>query len=208
MPTFNNMDKRGKHFQYHNFQKQDYFNTDFSHSNMDFTNFRGAHFKSCNFTACSFKWSSFVGTNLKGSMFANAVFESAVFEGAKLDGADFKLAQFQNVIFVETQIEKAINLDETHPGIRVFEKMPQIQLSDELVSVVQGLLLNQWIKRSRVLDTKDGKINTISMMLLIERYGEAVIIQALRKIEPLLDRDFYTLSYLMKAIDKVLAQGE
>lgn len=208
MPTYNNMDKRGKHFQYHNFQKQDYFNTDFSHSNMDFTNFRGAHFKSCNFTACSFKGSSFVGSNFKGSLFAGAVFESAVFEGAKLDGADFKLAQFRNVIFVETATDKALNLDCNQPGIRVFEMMPEIQFNQDLVVVVERLLTNHWVKRSRVLDTKGGRINTISMMLMIEKYGEQVLLEALGQIEPLFDRDFYTLSYVMKAIDKVLAKPE
>lgn len=203
MPIYNNMDKKNKSFMYQNFQKNDYFNTDFSKSSFDYACFRGAHMKSCTFNGCTFKMAEFMGTNLKDSFFANAIFENTVFEGAKIDGANFKGATFINAIFVDMQTDKALNLDMTAEGIRVFDKMPVIEMSPELRTVVEALMVNPFVKRSRVLDTKDKKMNTISVMLLMERYGEAELITKLNQLSPLLDRDFYTLSYLIKMMDKL-----
>jgi len=205
VPIYNNMDKKNKSFMYQNFQKQDYFNTNFTNGCFDYACFRGAHLKSCTFNACTFKNAEFMGTNLKDSYFVNAVFDHSVFEGAKLDGANFKDAKFIGAIFVDTKTDKAINLDMTQEGIRVFDKMPELEITSTLKSAVETLMQNPFVKRSRVMDTKDKKMNTISVMLMLERYGEDKLISLMGQLEGHIDRDFYTLSYLIKILDKLIA---
>ena len=60
-----------------------------------------------------------------------------------------------------------------------------------------------FVKKSRVLDTKDKTMNTISVMILIEKFGEEKLIKSLEQVEDHLDRDFYTLSYIIKILDKI-----
>lgn len=154
--------------------------------------------KSCLFDHCSFKGTEFIGANLKGSSFKNAHFEDVVFEGARLEDVCFDGATFNNVKFLLTDVD----LEEE--GISKFEKMPTLDLSDVLVEAIEGLMKHPHVKTSRVLDTQSGTMNTIAVMRLLEHFTESDLIQHLPKIEPTIDRPFYTLSYLIKQLEKQL----
>lgn len=78
--------------------------------------------------------------------------------------------------------------------------MPEPEISDELKAAVLSAMENKYIKKSRVLDTKDGKINGLSMMILKERYDEETLIAAMLYIKENIDRDFHTLSYISRII--------
>lgn len=196
--NYNNIEKKDKNFMYKNLERSNCYNCDFSGSVFDYVSFRGAHFKSTNFFKCSFKYAEFIGTNLKDSSFRSAVFENAVFDSVKLEGANFKDAVFINTVFLSTDISKAKNLTLNTPGIRIFEEMPKLEISEELRGAIIGAMENQYIKRSRVLDTKDGGLNMLNIMLLLENFDEQTIITGLNSIVAKLDRDFYTLSYILK----------
>lgn len=196
--NYNNIEKREKNFMYKNLERSNCYNCDFSGSIFDYVSFRGAHFKSTNFFRCSFKYAEFIGTNLKDSNFKNATFENAVFDSVKLEGTNFKDAKFINTIFLSTDISKAINIDKTTPGIRIFEEMPKLEISEALKTAVLTALENKYVKKARVLDTKDGGLNTLSLMLLLENFTEETIITGLKLIVTKLDREFYTLSYIIK----------
>lgn len=196
--NYNNIEKKDKNFMYKNLERSNCYNCDFSGSVFDFVSFRGAHFKSTNFFKCSFKYAEFIGTNLKDSEFRSAVFENAVFDSAKLEGANFKDAKFINTVFLATDISKAKNLTANTPGIRIFEEMPKIEISEELRAAVLEAMQNQYIKKARVLDTKDGGLNTLNIMLLLESFEEETIIKGLKLIVDKIDREFYTLSYIIK----------
>lgn len=202
MLNFNNMDKKNKSFMYQNLQRSKCFNTNFGYSNFDYACFRGAHMKNCRFNDCTFKGTEFMGSNMKESQFRNASFENAVFEGAKLEGVDFKGAKFKNTIFVATNLDTAMNLDLQDPNIRVFSEMPELDMSSELRTAVESLMKNAFVRKSRVLDTKEKTMNTVSVMILLEMFGEAALIENLAKVESALDRDFYTLSYIIKILEK------
>ncbi len=203
MFNYNNADKKNKSFMYQNLQKSKSYNTDFSNSNFDYVCLRGAHLKSCNFDGCTFRGAEFTGTNLKDSTFRNAIFENTVFEGAKLEGVDFRGAQFKNSFFVDTRIDHVKYLEPEQTGIRIFSEMPEIEMSEILRSAIEKLMQNVFVKKSRVLDTKDKTMNTISVLILIEKFGEEKLIKSLEQVEDHLDRDFYTLSYIIKIIDKI-----
>lgn len=206
MLNFNNVEKKNKSYMHQNLQKSKCFNCDFSNSNFDNVSFRGAHMKSCNFFGASFKSTEFVGTNLKGSDFRNAVFENAVFEGAKMEEVNFRGASFKNTFFIQTNLDSVKGIDQYNPEIRIYNEMPTVEMSSELTEIIEKLMANEFIKKSRVLDTKDKTINTISVIILLEKFGEEVLLNHLGKIEKHIDRDFYTLSYIMRCIEKVMKE--
>lgn len=206
--NYNNIEKKNKNFMYQNLQRSKCFNSNFPQSNFDYVSFRGAHLKSCSFLECSFKWAEFVGTNLKGSAFRKAHFENTIFEGAKLENVNFVEATFKNTIFVGCDIESVINLDFSHPEIRIFDEMPELNISEPLREAVEKAMTNKYIKKSRVLDTKDKKINPISIMLLLEQFDEETLIKGLQLISEIIDKEFSVLSYIISAINRLIKDGQ
>jgi hypothetical protein len=205
--NYNNIEKKDKNFMYKNLERSNCYNCDFSGSNFDYVSFRGAHFKSTNFFQCSFKWTEFIGTNLKDSDFKNAVFENAVFDSVKLEGANFKDAEFINTIFISTDVTKAKNLDISNSGIRVFDEMPELEISEELKNSVLNVMNNSFVKKARVLDTKDGGLNLLNIMILLENFDEATLIKGLSLVQTQLDREFYTLSYIIRFLQNCRING-
>lgn len=198
--NYENIEKKDKNFMYQNLEKSNCYNCNFSGSNFDYVNFRGAHFKSCSFLKCSFKFAEFIGSNFKKSNFKNAKFENTIFESVRLDNVDFKDAEFINTIFVSTDLSNVKNLNIDNPGIRVYDEMPKLDINEELKTATLNALNNKYIKNSRVLDTRDGNINLLSLMILLENFNEEDLIKGLNLLASELDKDFYTLSYLIKYI--------
>lgn len=197
---YNNIEKTNKNFMYKNLERSNCYNSDFSNSNFDYVSFRGAHFKSCTFVKCTFRWAEFVGTNLKGSNFNDTLFQNAIFDSVNLDGVNFKNAEFKNTIFMSTDVSKAKNLNIEDPGIKIYAEMPQLDISEELQSAVENVLKNKYVKDARVLDTKDGGLNLLNIMILLENFDEETLIRGLNIIQDQLDRDFYTLSYIIRLL--------
>jgi hypothetical protein len=206
--SYNNIEKKNKNFMYQNWQRSKCFNSNFIQSNFDYVSLRGAHLKSCSFIECSFKWAEFVGSNLKGSIFKKSHFENTIFEGAKLEDVNFGEATFKNIIFVGCDIESVINLDFSHPEIRIFDEMPELNISEPLRVAVEKAMTNKYIKKSRVLDTKDKKINPISTMLLLEQFDEETLIKGLQLVSEIIDREFFVLSYIISAINRLIKDGQ
>jgi Uncharacterized low-complexity proteins len=204
---YNNIEKKDKNFMYQNLQRSNCYNSDFSNSNFDYVSFKGAHFKSCRFLQCTFRWAEFIGTNLKGSNMSDAVFENTIFDSANLDGVNFKDAKFNNTIFLSTDIEKAKNLDSKNPNIKIFHEMPQLEISAELAKTVENVMKNEYVKKARVFDTKEGTFNLLNIMILLDIFDEETLIKGLNIIAVQLDRAFYTLSYVIKLIKKYKAEG-
>lgn len=196
--VYNNIEKTGKNFMYKNLERSNCYNSDFSDSNFNFVSFRGAHFKSCVFLECTFKWAEFIGTNLKDSDFEGAIFENAIFDSVNLDGVNFEDAEFKDTIFVGSDVTKAINFDTNNPGIKILNKMPELEINKELQTAVENVMKNKFVKAARVLDTKDGGINSINLMILLENFDEETLIKGLNMIQVELNCDFYTLSYIIK----------
>jgi len=196
--TYNNIEKTGKNFMYKNLERSNCYNCDFSNSKFDFVNFRGAHFKSCVFFECTFRWAEFIGTNLKGSDFKDTLFENAIFDSVNLEGTDFKDAEFINTIFLSTDVTKAKNFNIKQSGIKILNEIPEFEISDQLRTSVLNVMQNKYVKSARVLDTKDGGINIINLMILLENFDEETLIKGLNIIKDELNCDFHTLSYIIK----------
>lgn len=204
---YNKAQKMNKNFMYQDLKRSNCYNTDFSNSNFNFTSLRGAHFKSCNFYGCTFKSSEMIGSNFKKSKFTKAKFENVVFEGVNLEGADFKNATFKNTIFLNTDISKAINLNFKESEVKVFNEMPNLEISERLEKSIKLAMENEYVKKSRTLDTKDGGINYISIIILLENFKEKELIDGLILISERIDKEFCTLSYIIKNLEIYKSQG-
>ena len=68
----------------------------------------------------------------------------------------------------------------------------------ELEEAINKAMTNSFIKASRVLDTKEGKINPVKVCLLQKLFSEEELIKGFNIMTEEIDRDFYTLSYLLK----------
>lgn len=198
-----NADKKNKNFMYQNIAGGKCHRCNFSESNFDYANFRGASMKDCKFRAASFKGTEFIGANLKDSDFSNATFENCIFEGAKVVDANFSGATFINCIFLMTDLSLAKNIDLDNEGIRVYEEMPELELNEALRTAYEKAMVNPIIKKSRVLDTKEGKLNYVSVIRLLEHFDEEILTKGLNGIETHLERDFYTLSFIITLIKKL-----
>lgn len=205
--NYKNAIKTNKNFMYKDLRRSHCYDCDFGSSNFDFTSFRGAHFKACNFYGASFKAAEFVGSNLKKCRFRKARFEDVIFEGVNLEGADFEGAIFRNTIFVGTDVSKAKNLNTISVNIKIYDEMPSLEMSEELKSAIQVAMENKYVKASRVLDTKEGEINTLSIMRLLEQFNERSLIKGFNLMKGKIDNDFCTLSYLIKFLAKHEEQG-
>lgn len=200
-------EKMNKNFMYKDLKKSHCYDCDFSGSNFDFASFRGAHFKSCNFYGASFKGTEFVGSNLKKCRFKKARFEETIFEGVNLEDTDFAGSVFKNTIFVGCDLSKAKNLNKISVNIKVYDTFPEINLSEELEEALREAMMNKHIEKARVLDTKEGKINTISVQRLLEQFDEKTLIKGLKLMRNKIANDFCTLSYLTKFLAKHEAEG-
>lgn len=199
--NYDNAEKSNKNFMYKNLKRSKCYNCNFSESNFDYTSLRGAHFKKCNFFRCSFKEAEFIGSNLKGCKFKEATFEHTIFEGANLDNVDFNNAKFINTIFVGCDVNKAKNLKKN--DVRIFDEMPELNISEDLRIATESAMENSFVKKSRIFDTKDGGINPLTLMILSENFSEEVLIKGLNHIKAAVDRDFHTLSYIIRLIQNM-----
>lgn len=201
--NYNKIEKKEKNFMYMNLYRSHCYNSNFSKSNFDFVNMRGAHFKACNFDGCSFQWTEFMGTNLKKSLMRGTKLTNTIFEEVNLDGVDFKDAKFKNVIFLNCKLEGVKNLKRNSSEIRILDSMPEVEISEELEAAVTSAMENEFVKKSRVLDNKDKEIDKLSVMILKENFDEETLIKGLNYIKEEINRDFHTLSYIIKAINNM-----
>lgn len=202
--SYNNEQRVESNFMYKDFEKSHSYRSNFQNAKFDYASLRAAHMKFCNFDGASFKETEFVGTNLRGSTFRGARFQGAIFRATILENANFKDAEFIDCYFVGMGVSNAKNFPSDCNGITFLNTMPNVaDFSEELINVVQELRMNDIIRRSNTLHLKQGKVNTLSLMILRKTYSEEELIQLLPMITSLIEVQFYTLSYLKMLLKKV-----
>lgn len=198
--NYSNRKKLNTDFSNKNLKRSNCFSSNFTGSNFSHASFKGAQFKNCNFTDCNFESTEFIATNLRNCKFVNAQLKNVIFDAANLDGINFENASFENVIFVHTDLTTALNLDTSLAGIRLLGDSIELNISERLERAVKASRKNEYIKNSGVLDTKEGKINPVSMMILLENFSEEILITSFSKLKADIHKNFATLSYLMQEI--------
>ncbi len=198
--NYSNRKKLNKDFSFNDLKRSNCFGSNFTGSNFQGSSFKGAQFKKCNFSECNFESAEFVATNLRNSKFISATFKNVIFDSANIEGVDFEDASFENVIFLNTDTSTALNFDSSNSGIKVLLETPELNISERLERAIKASKKNEFIKKSGVLDTKEGKINPLSVMILLESFDENTLIESFSKLKADIDANFATLSYI---VDKI-----
>lgn len=173
----------------------------FSDVTFNHVNFKGATLTHCSFKNALFMDVEFLGTNLKKSNFSNARFKDCIFSAALLKDTKFKNAHFENCTFVSTNLEasKDLFLDTSN---KIFPTHCMPQLDNELVEMLNGYRFHPKLQNTRVLHLKSGKLNSLTINLLISRLGVTTCKKGLLKLDPLLSRRIVTAHQLCSLIDK------
>ncbi len=203
--SYNNSERVGSQFIFKDFEKTKSYHTNFSTSSFKGVSFRGAHLKYCSFVSCTFHDTDFVGTNLRGSNFTGAHFVDCVFVSVTIDKAKFKDATFEHCYFVGTAISPSIlkNNNSEDKIIVLPHYPPHDEFDSELIQHVEKLRANDIIRRSNTLHCKNGKINTLTLMILKEQYSENELIKYLPLLPNYITTQFYTISYLKMILTKI-----
>ena len=204
--SYTGHDSRESKFIHKNFNKTASYNTNFSGATFENTAFIGAKFKFCSFYGskflnCYIRGAIFRGANLQNCVFKDCIVSASVFDRCKFNGVRFegckivsssKIEEFLPVsCFEDTEILSA------YPGIGEFDP--------KLIDMVEALRLNDFIRRSSVLHRKRKQIDTVSLKVLIEVFGQSFLLKNLIGLPTLIVKEFYTLSYIMHFLRKMQA---
>ncbi|MGL4346028.1 MAG: pentapeptide repeat-containing protein [Cellulosilyticaceae bacterium] len=205
--NYKSKQKVGVDFSNKDLRRSNCYNCNFSEAIFNDTSFRGAQFKACKFNEARFDGAELVAANFKNSQFKAATFENVLFDSVNLENVDFEGATFKNVIFIATDLTKAINVTLEGEGVQQFEQMPTLEISEALEKAAASAMANEYIKYARVLDTKDGKVSPISMMLLLNQFDEETLIKGLKCLKNRVTKDFSTLKFIVETLKGYQAEG-
>lgn len=173
----------------------------FSNLTFNHVNFKGATLTHCSFKNASFIDVEFLGTNLKKSNFSNATFKHCVFSAALLKSTKFKNAHFENCTFVSTNLEasKDLFLDKSN---KIFPTHFMPQLDSELIEMFDSYRYHPKLQNTRVLHLKSGKLNSLTINLLLSRLDAITCKKGLLNLESWLSARVVTAYQLCSLIDK------
>mgnify|MGYP003589228664 CR=1 FL=1 len=176
-------DCKRKKFYSCNFAKSRGFKGHSNNSTFKNVNFRGAIFTKCSFKNSTFINVEFMGSNLKGTNFTNSKFKHCIFSATLLKNTNFFNCEFENCIFIATNTNLAKNL--------MFDKFKNTVLPTHMV--IQNLELETLelfgklkfipeLTYSRVLYLKNGKLNSLTINMLVNKFTEYEIQNAINNI--------------------------
>lgn len=144
-------------------------------------NFKGAILTNCSFKKSNFSHVEFLGTNLKKSNFSGSKFYNCIFSGALLKKANFKDCTFENCLFINVNLKtsKNFNIGESS---KILKNFPSPASSENILCLLNEFRFNPKIHNSRVLHLKGGKLNLLTLMLLIEKVGSSDALEEKLKI--------------------------
>lgn len=202
--SYNNEIRNESNFMYKDFSLSNSYNSRFTCSNFNFVNFYKSTMKYCGFNGCMFNGTEFKSSNLRGSRFKGANFNDVIFLNTKLDNVNFKDSKFENVYFVNSSIKKCKGISKETPGIIIINSNTDNEnLSSNLYNSIFNSLNNKFIYNSETLvSKKNKKLNHVNIKRLLNKFDESQIIKGLLFATENINNDFFTLSYLIKIIDK------
>lgn len=201
--SYNNCDKTNCTFQYKDFEKTKSYNINFSETKFIGTSLRAAHMKYCNFSSCTFEDTDLIGTNLRGSKFINAEFNNCVLVSTILEKTNFEGATFNNTYLVGNNYNKAKKFPIDSDGIIMLNSIPeQDAVNPELIHEIELLRNNDIIRRSHTLHGKNGKVNTLTLLILQKEFSDDEMLKLLPILPQLVTTQFYTISYLRYLLTK------
>lgn len=202
--SYTGHDSRESKFIHKNFNKTTSYNTNFSFAIFENTAFVGAKFKFCSFYEarffnCYIRGALFRGANLQNCTFKECIISASVFERCR-----FKGVNFEGCKIVSSGKFKELLHASCFKGTEILSSYPIVdEFNPELIKSVEALRLNDFIRRSSVLHRKKKQIDTVSLKVLVEAFGEQFLLQRLKDLPTLIVKEFYTLSYIIHLLRKM-----
>ncbi len=164
-------------------------------------NFKGAILTYCSFKDASFTNVEFLGTNLKKSNFTGAVFKHCLFSAALLKGTNFKNCVFEDCLFVSTNLNTAKNLHlSDNNDFLTTHIMPDIDSA--LIELFNKFRFHEKLQNTRVLHLKKGKLNSLTVYMIIKRLGADKCKRGLENLNSHLSMRIVTANQLCNLIDR------
>lgn len=201
--SYENHDVRERNFIYKNFNKSSSYHSNFSNSKFVSSSFIGTKFKFCSFYGAEFKECLIRGAlfrkcNLQTATFTNCMLVANVFDRAKL-----KDCKFINCKIIGSSQTLQLISEENLEHTQVMNSFPnEAEFDSALIQQVENLRTHEHIRRSSVLHRKKGKLDTLSLKVLTEEFGDEFLIKNLPKLLSLVTREFHTLSYIQGILRK------
>ena len=172
-------------------------------SNVSFynVNFKGAILTSCSFKDATFNNVEFLGTNLKKSNLKNATFKNCIFSAALLTGANFKGSKFENCIFANINFTTAKDL-QINDGNEIISVHSIPTIEADFLELLNSFKFNQYLQNTRVLHLKNGKLNSLTLHILISQLGIEKCKKGLKNLNVFLSSNVITAYQLCDLIDK------
>lgn len=130
--------------------------------------------------------------------FTNCLLVANVFDRAK-----FKDCEFINCKILGSSKSLQIVPEKNFQNTEVLNSYQNEEGFDSgLIQKVEQLISHDYIRRSSVLHRKNGKLDTLSLKVLVEEFGEDFLIKSLSKLRNSVTREFHTLSYIQSILRK------
>lgn len=206
--SYNNRDVRNSNFLNKNFNKTDSYHSNFSGAKFVNTSMIGAKFK-----FCAFYGTEFDSCYIRGALFRKANLRTAIFRTCIISASNFERCKFKDVMFENCKIIAAENIKKyasanSFIDVEFFYGYPaEKKFSPALIRIVKDLRRNDLIRRSTVLHRKRGKIDTVSLKMLVDTFGEDILISHLGRLPNMIMNEFYSLSYVVRALQKLTSGG-
>lgn len=170
---------------------------------IEFTNFRGSNFKKITFLNTDFYGNDFWGTSFNRCNFDNASISHSIFVGCRFKDCSFKNTKFNNVIFVNTNLKEYDNIN-TAKGVTIVYKYPKVELSQELVDVLEILKKNKHLKKNKIFHLNKNRLNHLNLFLLVKYFPRTHLAKLLIKLNKKSCKNITTYKRLEKELKKIV----
>ena len=199
--SYTNHDVRDKRFIFKNLNKSVSYNSNFSNTKFENTSLIATKFKFCDFYGAMFN-----DCLIRGTLFRKCNLESVTFKNSIIAATVFEKIKFKDCSFINCKVVSSGNIDRLIDNVKLVNTQISAQYPEELffnktlIEIVETLRENDFIRKSTVLHRKKKKIDTLSLQVLIEQFGEEFLICHLHDAIQLINAPFHTLSYLQNIL--------
>lgn len=203
-----NTDKKRYSYINHDSKNTEFFNKNFNKTCSYHTNFSYSQFKNVSFIGAKFKFSSFFSVvfdncYLRGTLFkkcnlTNCIFKNCIVSTTNFQKCKVKNCSFENCKILNTKILSGMILSS---NTEMLDAYPN-NFRSELIQEINLLKRNKFIKESSVLHLKKDKVETVSLSVLVEIFGEDFLIQHLKDTK-FINKNFSSLSYIINFLKKI-----
>lgn len=153
-------------------------NCNAKNQNFIYANFRGSIFKKVKFQNCKINGCDFWGTAFNDCDFRGAEISDCVFMACKFKNCNFSGATIKYTVIVNTSLAECQNIVFSEKT-DVYKNYPKCALTEQLISALDILQSNRYLRTYKLLHISDKKYNELNLYLLQQRFSPKILPQLL-----------------------------